>query len=78
MRRLNTGYAYASFRKLRAAFREDGLGPAGAALAPGLLMYSERRGAYVEEIRALIRQNGLERFNGARLSERRRPWESDG
>jgi len=38
-------------------------------VAAGLLYYSERGQAYVNEIRALIRSNNLTHFEGVRLRE---------
>jgi Bax protein len=57
---LNSHRAYARFRAARAKAREDGRAPDGHALAGELLRYSERGEAYVRELRALIRSNGLE------------------
>jgi Bax protein len=57
---LNSHRAYARFRAARARAREEGRAPDGHALAGELLRYSERGEAYVRELRALIRSNGLE------------------
>jgi Bax protein len=57
---LNSHRAYARFRAARAKAREEGRAPDGHALAGELLRYSERGEAYVRELRALIRANGLE------------------
>ena len=57
---LNSHRAYARFRAARAKAREEGRAPDGHALAGELLRYSERGEAYVRELRALIRSNGLE------------------
>jgi len=57
---LNSHRAYARFRAARAKAREDGRAPEGRALAGELLRYSERGEAYVRDLRALIRANGLE------------------
>ena len=59
---LNTHWAYADFRAQRA----DGV-KTGNALAGTLLMYSERREAYVQSLRALMRVNSLQGLAGARL-----------
>lgn len=56
---INTGRAYQSLRKIRAQLRANNQTITGAALAPGLLQYSERREAYVEDIQELIRINKL-------------------
>ena len=59
---LNTHWAYADFRAQRA----DGV-KTGDALAGTLLMYSERREAYVQSLRALMRVNSLHGLAGARM-----------
>lgn len=64
---LNTHAAYDSLRRARAAARARGAFPDGHTLAGTLVNYSERRGAYVDTIRALIRANGLLRYDHARL-----------
>lgn len=58
-RNLNTHPAYAPLRRLRAEAREEHDILLGTHLIAGLQMYSERRGAYLEELRAMIRINGL-------------------
>ncbi len=57
---LNTHPGYRSFRDRRLALRRAGEPMSGSALAGSLENYSERGGAYVEEVRAMIRQNELE------------------
>ena len=64
---LNTHGAYETLRRARAAARARGAFPDGHTLAGALINYSERRGAYVDTIRALIRTNRLLRFDHARL-----------
>lgn len=64
---LNTHAAYQSLRRARASARARGAFPDGHTLAGALVNYSERRGAYVDAIRALIRANGLLRYDHARL-----------
>ncbi len=65
---LNTHPAYAGFREARAAARaRSGELPSGSALAGKLTRYSERGGAYIEEIRAVIRQNRLQALDDATL-----------
>jgi len=64
---LNTHPAYETLRRVRAAARARGAFPDGHTLAGALINYSERRGAYVDTIRALIRANRLLRFDHARL-----------
>lgn len=54
---LNSHPAYAPLRRIRAGLREAGEPPRALALADGLIRYSERRQAYVDEIKAVIRSN---------------------
>jgi Bax protein len=56
---LNTGRAYSLIRKLRAAARDKSTNPSGYELAKGLINYSQRREAYVKEIRSMISYNKL-------------------
>lgn len=63
---INRHVSYERFRDLRAALREAGRPLNGIALAEGLQDYSERGRAYVEDIRSLISQNGLQGTTGAR------------
>lgn len=67
---LNTHPAYEDFRSRRARLRRAGSPVAGYDLAGELHRYSERRAAYVDAIRRIIRQNRLGDFDGARLSNR--------
>lgn len=64
---LNTHPAYETLRRARAAARARDAFPDGHTLAGTLVNYSERHGAYVDSIRALIRANRLLRFDHARL-----------
>ena len=57
LRNINTHRAYRDLRHLRQQIQEAGGDPTGADLAPGLIHYSERRQAYVNEIIALIHSN---------------------
>ncbi len=57
---LNTHEQYVSLRELRAELRASGAPVTGISLAEGLEFYSERRGAYVVEVQAMIRMNELE------------------
>jgi len=59
-RNLNTHPKYEAFRELRAMLRAGNEAVRGLDLAQGLLSYSERGQIYVEEIKSMIRQNGLE------------------
>jgi Bax protein len=56
---INTHSQYAEFRRERSAQRERGEPLGSIALAATLVKYSERRLAYVSDIRALIEQTGL-------------------
>ncbi|MEQ8505483.1 MAG: glucosaminidase domain-containing protein [Rhodospirillales bacterium] len=67
MLNLNTHRAYREFRRARATFRRSGLPLNGLSLSRFLHRYSERGDAYVDAIRAMIRANGLDRLDDARL-----------
>ncbi len=67
LRNLNTHAAYENFRKTRAAMRQAGTDADGATLAGALEIYSEEGQRYIDLIRHVIRRNGLEAFNRARL-----------
>lgn len=60
LRNLNTHERYIGLRRARQQLRERNAEVTGSALAAHLDEYSERRGDYVAEIRAMIRQNNLE------------------
>lgn len=62
-RNLNSHPAYEDMRELRAASREENGVILGTELVDGLEMYSERRGAYLEELRHMIRINQLTRLD---------------
>lgn len=68
MHNLNTHAAYEPLRTLRAQTRARGEVPDGASLAGGLLRYSERGPAYVEDLRTIMRVNDLAAVDDARLS----------
>ena len=57
---LNTHPRYRKFRQLRKTLREADRPLSGITLAGGLLAYSERGQAYIDEITRMIRRNGLE------------------
>ena len=57
---LNTHQTYAALRQERQDLRQDRKPLTGDALASGLLKYSERGQAYVDELRTLIHRNRLE------------------
>jgi len=67
---LNTHPAYGAFRTARAAMRDAGQPLDSHALAGALTRYSERGDAYVDTIRSIIRGNGLQQFDDARLTYR--------
>ncbi len=60
---LNVGHAYEGLRRLRHEMRRTDQPLDATILAAGLSRYSERGDAYVEEIRRIIRGNGLERLS---------------
>ncbi len=57
MHNLNTGTTYQLLRELRARMRAEGEDPDAVELAAGLMDYSERGLAYVNELRAMLRHN---------------------
>ncbi len=63
MRNLNSQYSYEDLRTLRQQLRVNKEVVSGHQLAHRLLKYSTRREAYVEEIQAMIRQNGLAQYD---------------
>ena len=54
-------------RDLRLAAQNNHTPAAGAVLAGGLLSYSERGEAYIEELRTMIRINNLSQFDQGNL-----------
>ena len=56
---LNTGRVYNLIRKQRVSARAKSTNPSGYELAKGLIKYSQRREAYVKEIRSMISYNKL-------------------
>lgn len=69
MKNLNTHPSYKDLRLKRAQLRRDGSPQSGMVLADTLLSYSEKGQDYVDLLRAIIRKNGLEVADTARLSE---------
>ena len=57
---LNTHKTYAVLRQDRRDLRKKGKPLTGDALASGLMNYSERGQAYVDELRTIIHSNRLE------------------
>lgn len=67
MRNINTHSAYRELRELRAQMRRSDKPLSGAMLAAGLDAYSVRSNAYIDDVRAIIRANGLSRVNDTSL-----------
>lgn len=65
---INTANPYREVRELRAEVRQEDQHPTGTYLAAGLTLYSARGTDYVDEIRAMIRQNNLSRYSVSRSS----------
>jgi len=57
IKNINTGRVYAPLRQIRKKNRASGKKPDATAQAGGLIKYSQRREAYVKEIRSMIRYN---------------------
>jgi Bax protein len=70
VRNLNTHRAYRAFRRARATLRKNNKRLSGHELVGSLTAYSERGQAYVRTIRSIIRINGFQVFDRARLGER--------
>ncbi|WP_456322817.1 glucosaminidase domain-containing protein [Hydrogenimonas sp.] len=66
---IDTHPAYHLFRAMREELRNADIPLAGIMLAPALEHYSERKGAYVEDLISLIRANHLEWIDRAELSD---------
>jgi len=64
---LNTHFAYSGFRAERARLRASGKDPDGYHLIGQLLRYSELGNSYINFVRAVIRENRLTDFDGAKL-----------
>jgi Bax protein len=69
---LNSHPAYQKLRDIRLQARANNTPPTGTLLAGGLLSYSERGEAYIEELRAMIRVNNLSRFD--QVNPASAPW----
>jgi Bax protein len=57
LKNINTGKVYAPLRKIRRKHREQGIAASAYDQAGGLIKYSQRRTAYVKEIRSMILAN---------------------
>jgi Bax protein len=64
---LNTHAAYAKLRAVRAKARDRGARPSARAMAAGLVDYSARGWAYVEDVRVTIEANRFDQYAEARL-----------
>jgi uncharacterized FlgJ-related protein len=64
---INTGRAYRDFRLKRAVLRRQKQRISGPVLAETLLHYSERGQRYVDDLKALIRENRLDEVDDAYL-----------
>ena len=62
VRTINRHDAYDDLRSLRARAREQAQLLQGEELANGLIRYSERGSAYVQEVQSMIRYNNMQRF----------------
>lgn len=67
---LNTHHAYKEYRQARSQMRKSRGELDSFALASTLHRYSERGDEYVQTLRSIMRANGLESFDGARLNIR--------
>ena len=68
MYNLNTGRAYKDLRELRAQLRRDNK-LTGYALIEGLVNYSSRGSAYIDDLRQLISQHELDSLNDKELKQ---------
>lgn len=68
MHNLNTAPAYSGLRLMRAQLRARNQPLRGLPLASTLIRYSERREAYIADLRTIITSNRLSEFNEARLA----------
>jgi len=60
---LNSNQSFEQFRTIRAEARAKHEKLTGYALVAGLIHYSERKQAYIDDIRAMIRQNKLGQYD---------------
>lgn len=67
MNNINSGRAYEELRAMREKMRNEQKALDALKLANGLLRYSERGEAYVEEIKKMIRSNRLNRLSSVTL-----------
>lgn len=69
MRNLNTHAAYRELRLIRESMRNQGSNYDSYALAHGLLRYSQRGEAYIEEVQTIIRGNRLTQYDQISLAK---------
>lgn len=69
MRNLNAKSSYREFREKRAEMRRRDLTPDGYSLAAHLHRYSIRGADYIRGIRSIMRSNGLEAYDSAKLNK---------
>ena len=69
MRNLNTHRAYKDLRQRRAELRQKGAELSGLVLADTLTRYSEKGQTYVDTLKGMIKTNGLDIADRARLRE---------
>jgi len=62
VRTINSHSAYDELRSMRASARKQAQFIQGEELANGLIRYSERGSAYVQEVQSMIRYNNMQRF----------------
>jgi Bax protein len=67
---LNTHRAYVGLRDMRTGMRSEGKRLAGHNLLPAMISYSEKKGAYLDLLRSVIRTNKLAPLDAARLSDK--------
>ncbi|GEQ98328.1 hypothetical protein JCM17844_19650 [Iodidimonas gelatinilytica] len=71
---INRNRAYTHLRTIRQKLRANNQPVTGRPLTPGLIQYSERREAYVQDLQSIISGNRLEDFDAARLAVRSTTW----
>jgi Bax protein len=73
MRNLNTKASYREFRDRRATMRDRNVTPDSVQLAGTLHRYSVRGQDYIRTIRSIMKSNGLDQFDAARLADEPAP-----
>ena len=67
MRNLNANPAYIKMRDIRACLRSQNKDLCGIKMMDGLYHYSERRHAYIKQVKEHIRRHNLHRFESYQL-----------